>query len=128
MVDGVDVPNRGPKLQAVSIGLVSLAVTATALRCYTRTFILKAFGMDDAVMVFATISFVLFAAFALTGVHYGTGRHNSDLKKEDVQDAMKVRTALDSSRCSVSMTSFQLSGAGLIQHYSSGGFVTFGTA
>ncbi|KAK6844008.1 hypothetical protein PG987_004868 [Apiospora arundinis] len=89
MVDGVDVPNRGPELQAVSIGLVSLAVTATALRCYTRTFILKAFGMDDAVMVFATISFVLFTASALTGVHYGTGRHNSDLKKEDVQDAMK---------------------------------------
>ena len=57
MADGVDVPNRGPELQAVCVGLVSLAVTATALRCYTRTFILKAFGMDDAVMVFATVRY-----------------------------------------------------------------------
>ncbi|KAK6851677.1 hypothetical protein PG995_011802 [Apiospora arundinis] len=89
MADGVDIPNRGPELQAVCIALLALAVTATALRVFTRTFILKAFGLDDAVMVFATISFILFTASALTGVHYGTGRHNSDLKKQDVQDAMK---------------------------------------
>lgn len=95
MADGVDIPNRGPELQAVCIALLALAVTATALRCYTRTVILKAFGVDDAVMVFATISFILFTSSALTGVHYGTGRHNSNLAKEDVQEAMKVRTALD---------------------------------
>ncbi|KAK6857748.1 hypothetical protein PG995_005447 [Apiospora arundinis] len=57
MADGVNIPNRGPELQAVCIGLLALAVIATALRCYTRTFILKAFGMDDAVMVFATVRY-----------------------------------------------------------------------
>lgn len=59
MADGVDIPNRGPELQAVCIALLVLAVTATALRCYTRIFILRAFGLDDGVMVFATVRFGL---------------------------------------------------------------------
>ncbi|KAK8022297.1 hypothetical protein PG993_013064 [Apiospora rasikravindrae] len=89
MADGVDIPNRGPELQAVCIALLVLAVTAVALRCYTRVFILRAFGLDDAVMVFATVSFILFTSSALTGVHYGTGRHHKDLDKVDIQQAMK---------------------------------------
>ncbi|KAK8076539.1 hypothetical protein PG994_003811 [Apiospora phragmitis] len=89
MTDGVDIPNRGPELQAVAIALLVLAVIATALRCYTRVFILKAFGLDDGVMVFATITFILFTSSSLTGVHYGTGRHHKDLAKEDIQEAMK---------------------------------------
>ena len=55
MADGVDIPNRGPELRAVCIALLTLAVTATVLRCYTRVVILKAFGLDDAIMVFATV-------------------------------------------------------------------------
>ncbi|KAK8106677.1 hypothetical protein PG999_010036 [Apiospora kogelbergensis] len=89
MADGVDIPNRGPELRAVCIALLTLAVTATVLRCYTRVVILKAFGLDDAIMVFATITFILFTSSALMGVHYGTGRHNTDLRKEDTQEAMK---------------------------------------
>ncbi|KAK8092001.1 hypothetical protein PG997_002362 [Apiospora hydei] len=89
MADGVDIPNRGPELQAVCIALLALAVTTVALRCYTRVFILRAFGLDDGVMVFATVSFVLFTSSALTGVHYGTGRHHKDLAKLDIQEAMK---------------------------------------
>ncbi|KAK7960880.1 hypothetical protein PG996_011522 [Apiospora saccharicola] len=89
MADGVDIPNRGPELQAVCIALLALAVTATALRCYTRIFILRAFGLDDGVMVFATVSFALFTSSSLTGVHYGTGRHHSDLDRKDIQEAMK---------------------------------------
>jgi hypothetical protein len=36
------------------------------------------------------ISFTLFVACALVGVHYGTGRHFDDLELPDIQQAMKV--------------------------------------
>lgn len=63
MASGADIPNRGPELQAVCIALLVLAVVATALRCYTRVFILRAFGLDDGVMVFATVSYGLWQLF-----------------------------------------------------------------
>lgn len=36
------------------------------------------------------ISFTLFVTCAITGVHYGTGRHHSDLSDDDFETAMKV--------------------------------------
>lgn len=38
------------------------------------------------------ISFTLFVTCAIVGVHYGTGRHASDLSTEDFEEAMKVST------------------------------------
>lgn len=50
------VDNRGPALLGVNIALSIVTCTVVLLRCYTRTFIVKAFGVDDWLMVFATAS------------------------------------------------------------------------
>jgi hypothetical protein len=47
--------NRGPELEAVCVVLLATAVVAVALRCYTRVGIVKAFGLDDWTMLFATV-------------------------------------------------------------------------
>ncbi|KAJ2986282.1 hypothetical protein NUW58_g5102 [Xylaria curta] len=83
------VPNRGPELFAVCVTLLTVSVVAFALRIYTRVFIVKAWGVDDWWMSFAAITFTLFVTSAITGIHYGTGRHYSDLKDADKEEAMK---------------------------------------
>ncbi|KAF7527827.1 hypothetical protein G7054_g10347 [Neopestalotiopsis clavispora] len=83
------VENRGPQLMVVCITLLTIAIISMALRIITRLFIVKGFGRDDYLMVFASISFTLFVTCAITGVHYGTGRHHSDLSDDDFETAMK---------------------------------------
>lgn len=50
------VPDRGVSLLAVNIAFLSVAVVAVALRCYTRIGVVRAFGLDDWVMLFAAVS------------------------------------------------------------------------
>ncbi|KAK1569797.1 uncharacterized protein LY79DRAFT_643380 [Colletotrichum navitas] len=83
-----EIENRGPQLVAVGLTLVITAFVATVLRCYVRVFLVKNFGIDDWFMVVATIFFILFVSCALTGVHYGTGRHRVNLSDEDWESAM----------------------------------------
>lgn len=49
------VENRGPELLGVNIFFITAAIIATALRCYVRAGIVKAFGRDDALMVLALV-------------------------------------------------------------------------
>ncbi|KAL7785847.1 hypothetical protein V8C37DRAFT_393546 [Trichoderma ceciliae] len=82
------VENRGPELQGVAYALLVIALVSLLLRCYCRILIVKNFGGDDWMMVLAMISFALFVTCALVGVHYGTGRHFTDLKPENASKAM----------------------------------------
>ncbi|KAK2597811.1 hypothetical protein N8I77_012573 [Diaporthe amygdali] len=81
--------NRGPTLQGVAIALVTMAVISFSLRAYVRARMVKAFGVDDWFMSAATITFVLFVTCVNIGVHYGTGRHASDLSLSDFENAMQ---------------------------------------
>ncbi|CAO2654833.1 Nn.00g115660.m01.CDS01 [Neocucurbitaria sp. VM-36] len=83
------VDNRGPELQAVCSTFVSFAFVATALRVYVRTFIVKAFGYDDAFMVFALLAHIMFAGCAIGGIHWGTGRHMDTLDADSIMKAMR---------------------------------------
>ncbi|KAI5919083.1 hypothetical protein F4810DRAFT_519394 [Camillea tinctor] len=82
------VEDRSPELFKVCIILLITAVTATLLRCYTRLGLVKAFGADDWTMMAATVSFILFVTCAITGIHYGTGRHFADLETPNIEKAM----------------------------------------
>ncbi|KAI0468961.1 hypothetical protein F4859DRAFT_489561 [Xylaria cf. heliscus] len=82
------VPNRGPELFAACVTLLAASVISFTLRVYTRLVLVKAWGLDDWFMSFAAIFFTLFVACAITGVHYGTGRHSADLQKNDIKHAM----------------------------------------
>ncbi|KAG8170092.1 hypothetical protein KVR01_000837 [Diaporthe batatas] len=83
------IENRGPVLSAVAIFLVTMATTSFVLRAYVRAFMVRAFGVDDWFMLFATITFILFVTSVNIGVHYGTGRHFADLELSDFKDAMQ---------------------------------------
>jgi hypothetical protein len=52
------IPNRGPQLFAVDIAFVITAVFACSLRCFVRVRMVKAFGLDDWLMVIATVSHI----------------------------------------------------------------------
>ena len=49
------IPNRGPELLAVDVAFMSAALLANLLRCYVRISMVKAFGVDDWLMAFATV-------------------------------------------------------------------------
>ncbi|KAF2129613.1 hypothetical protein P153DRAFT_376043 [Dothidotthia symphoricarpi CBS 119687] len=83
------VENRGPELQVVVSTFVAVAFIAVVLRVYVRLFLVKAFGWDDSWMVAALLAQIMFAAAALGGVHYGTGRHMADLTAENAMKAMR---------------------------------------
>lgn len=53
-----DVESRATPLAAVNIAAVTLAAIITALRCFVRIRLLKAFGIDDYLMVAAMVRFV----------------------------------------------------------------------
>ncbi|KAI8633481.1 hypothetical protein F5Y19DRAFT_302436 [Xylariaceae sp. FL1651] len=83
-----DIPNRGPEVFGVCVGLLIASVVTFSLRVYTRLAVVKAWGLDDWFMSFAAVTFVLFCTSAISGVHYGTGRHFRDLKAENIEQAM----------------------------------------
>ena len=55
MADVEPVPNRGPQLLGVNIFFLIIALTACLLRMYTRLFMVKAFGVDDGLMLLSTV-------------------------------------------------------------------------
>ncbi|KAK8093776.1 Satratoxin biosynthesis SC1 cluster protein 4, partial [Apiospora hydei] len=83
------IPNRGPELFAIDIVFALLALTACILRVFTRTFMVKAFGVDDILMVVSTAFFLVYASFSIAGTHFGTGHHHKDLPVANIQAAMK---------------------------------------
>lgn len=50
------IPNRGPELIGVNIAFLVTAIIANALRCVVRVKMVKAFGVDDWLMVASTVS------------------------------------------------------------------------
>lgn len=102
------IENRGPELFAIDVTFMVAAIIASSLRCYVRVFMVKAFGRDDWLMLFATVStrfykrpfpslltvlqctFISYCSSSIIGVHYGTGRHHRDLPVPDMQKAIRV--------------------------------------
>ncbi|KAH6682206.1 hypothetical protein F5X68DRAFT_242835 [Plectosphaerella plurivora] len=82
------IENRGPELLGVNVAFLAAALVSILLRCYVRVFMVKAFGVDDWLMIVAAVFFVLYASFSTAGTRYGTGRHHDDLEDEDIKTAM----------------------------------------
>ncbi|KAF4454067.1 hypothetical protein F53441_3352 [Fusarium austroafricanum] len=82
------IENRGPELMAVNIVFLVMAGITCILRAYVRCFMVKAFRMDDWLMILAMVFFTLYGTFSNTGVTYGTGRHHDDLEPAAITSAM----------------------------------------
>jgi len=52
----IDPVTRGPEVVVVSVILGGLAVAVVAARIYARVHILKSFGIDDGLILLATVS------------------------------------------------------------------------
>lgn len=50
-----DIPDRGPQLKAINIFFLVVTLVAILLRSYVRLAMVKAFGVDDYLMVLATV-------------------------------------------------------------------------
>ncbi|KAF3035053.1 hypothetical protein E8E11_003338 [Didymella keratinophila] len=83
------IPNRGPELIGVNIAFLATAIIANLLRCIVRVKMVKAFGIDDWLMVGATFFFLGYGISSNIGAHYGTGRHHDDLESWQVDKARK---------------------------------------
>ncbi|KAI0151477.1 hypothetical protein BJ166DRAFT_536154 [Pestalotiopsis sp. NC0098] len=83
----VAIENRGPQLAVVDYTFAILAFITILLRCGVRLFIVRSFGIDDWLMSFAAVTFMLYCSFSLTGVAHGTGQHEANLPAENVATA-----------------------------------------
>ncbi|KAF3004342.1 hypothetical protein E8E13_009559 [Curvularia kusanoi] len=81
------IPNRGPELIGVNIAFMATAIIANALRCIVRVKMVKAFGVDDWLMVASTLFFIGYGVSSNIGAHYGTGRHNKNLEAWQIEKA-----------------------------------------
>ncbi|KAG6287377.1 hypothetical protein E4U09_006201 [Claviceps aff. purpurea] len=81
--------SRGISLLSVNIFFCVLAGVTVVSRCYTRAMLVKAFGLDDWMMVLATIFFYGYCTSSNLGVRHGTGHHMEDLDKHDIVLAMR---------------------------------------
>lgn len=115
----VPVAERGPQVLAVYGLFTALTTLALLLRAYSRIAIARAFGWDDGLAIVAWVSrtanqrrdvphrvvleghriliylakvfFICYAAFAIAGVHHGTGQHAWNIHPEsEITVALKV--------------------------------------
>ncbi|RAL07923.1 uncharacterized protein BO97DRAFT_462222 [Aspergillus homomorphus CBS 101889] len=83
--------NRGPSLVIINTSFTAIAAIFVALRIISRGLILKKPGLDDGMIVAATILAILNVVVAGLGVQYGTGKHMWDLEAKDANPAAKLR-------------------------------------
>ncbi|RAH68304.1 uncharacterized protein BO66DRAFT_377611, partial [Aspergillus aculeatinus CBS 121060] len=83
--------NRGPSLVIINATFTAMATLTVILRIIARAFILKKPGLDDAMIVAATILAILNVVVSGLGVTHGTGKHTWALNPSDAVPAAKLR-------------------------------------
>jgi hypothetical protein len=103
--------NDGPTLVAVTTVFLVFTWLSVCARAGTRIFLTNTFAVDDWLMVTTLVSstpamidsnrsdnrkvnFTLMAGFIYAGVHFGLGRHNAALSKQNEIQAVKVYTVI----------------------------------
>ncbi|KAI8937961.1 hypothetical protein NX059_005643 [Plenodomus lindquistii] len=81
------IANRGPELLGVNIAFITTAVLACSLRIFVRIRMVRAWGLDDWLMVSAMMFYIGYTTSSTIGIHYGTGRHHRDLSEHGIRTA-----------------------------------------
>ncbi|KAH6695630.1 hypothetical protein F5X68DRAFT_219990 [Plectosphaerella plurivora] len=127
------IENRGPELQAVGIGFLTFAYISVALRSYVRVVIVKAFGLDDWLMLLALFFYSLHNAAMFVGIHHGTGRHFADLTPAGISggmlnwylDLLAYSLTMIASKCSIAVFLLRITGTKKVHRYIIWGALAF---
>ncbi|KIX06951.1 uncharacterized protein Z518_04927 [Rhinocladiella mackenziei CBS 650.93] len=82
--------NDGPTIIRVTLAVSILALLTVMLRLYVRIKIIQNIGWDDYLMLIAMLLGIAFEAVVIANVHYGLGKHISDLDAETVSIGKKL--------------------------------------
>lgn len=82
--------DRGPELLAVVILFLVLAWVTVLARCWVRIKMIKAFAIDDWLLVTTLILFSIHGGIMLVSIHWGCGHHMRDLSVHQITQAMHV--------------------------------------
>ncbi|KAI2786239.1 hypothetical protein POX_g08622 [Penicillium oxalicum] len=77
---------RSTAIFVVTTVFLGLSFIAVCLRCFVRIKLVKAFGWDDCLMVFAMFLNVLFALCGITGAFYGMGQRSKVLMERGTME------------------------------------------
>ncbi|KIA75642.1 hypothetical protein HK57_00574 [Aspergillus ustus] len=77
-------------LRGVVITGASLATIICCARLYVRAVVVKSFGIDDIMVIFALLLVLMFAAVSVALSYYGIGRHSDDVPQQDLIDMQYV--------------------------------------
>jgi hypothetical protein len=106
--------DRPAAVRGVAAAFLSLSSVAVILRCYVRLRIVKAFGWDDIVMIFAMLLYIMFCGCMIGGSLWGTGKHLYELTSKQRATAMEywwfcnISYAVSSALAKVSVCIFLL--------------------
>jgi len=90
----VDPVTRGPGLTVTNSICLPLVVVVVAARCYTRIKITGSFGLDDVLIVAATLSGVgLMSVEIVTDSVYNWNRHVWDMTADDIRGGLQLEVA-----------------------------------
>ncbi|KAJ5465291.1 uncharacterized protein N7458_000977 [Penicillium daleae] len=91
---------RSKSIFIVTTIFLGISFIAVCLRCFVRLRLIKAFGLDDALMVFAMCLNILFALCGITGSLYGLGQKSLELLlvRKTMETAMFLRMDLHHSK------------------------------
>ncbi|KAJ5641362.1 hypothetical protein N7490_005362 [Penicillium lividum] len=107
-----DEDHQNLAIKVVAAVFMSIACVAVILRCYVRSWLVKAFGWDDAAMVVAMCFYAMFSGCMIGASLHGNGRHWYSLEPEERVVAMKywwlceVAFCLASIFCKISICMF----------------------
>ncbi|KAL3482259.1 hypothetical protein BJX99DRAFT_252965 [Aspergillus californicus] len=88
-----DLEGRSLSIFVVTVVFLIISFISVTLRCFVRIRIVRAFGWDDSLMVFAMAWNILFALCGMVGARCGLGRKMDDFRtKPDYED--EIETAL----------------------------------
>ncbi|KAF7712419.1 Uncharacterized protein PECH_002151 [Penicillium ucsense] len=77
---------RSKAIVIVTTVFLGLSFIAVCLRCFVRLKLVKAFGWDDCLMVFAMLLNILFALCGITGAFYGMGQRSLALMQRGTME------------------------------------------
>lgn len=84
---------------------LALATGFTALRIYTKLFIIKSFASEDYFSCFAWVGFVVYNSLVALSLAYGSGVHQWDVPMSNVLKYSKIFYVLNSIYCAVILPS-----------------------